>query len=1301
MLGRVLSPDWQAAELDARAADAALRALSGQAELLSARAWFAGAAARDPLFSALGALAERHGVTFGVYGGSARDLFLGEARAPGSDIDFIYDSREAGFLAFQTEAKQLLATLAPDVKADWAADLSKQRPWGARRGATIDKLGVMSDGRVFDFSGTGLSDLAAGHVRFFPDDFALDRLSHVMRAVKLINRYPQLAFDAETGAKIRKAVAEVRAKKLDHEMRTFFADACARFAPGQGTLPGKALGAAHQAYKAAKREPLAGDVIEIITAAQKIVQNGLDAGRVPRLLRDLGLLQLFSDIGLEHQLAPLFPDPEAEWQAQGARLERDAERANIQLAIDSLAAWAKEHGDAGIEALTRSLAPPSTPAGIDRFSFLHDALTGAGLSPARATELVDAAREQLVHTRFGTTFEDRFALGAPQALAPRAGVQAFSSIHQGFWPDVLAFDPDAPHSMHDPSKYVDLRLWPAVVDDAVASGRKIELHEGSAEDAFASIRARGFTEVKRIEVPKGERFNQLYCAHNAATGEVRYVMCEVYGFDRLFHQQMLWRCAGRPGARIAPEQIEVHRQPLRSDVEIYRRYSRALLASPHVPDNVLVGFVNGMRKELRARHEAASRLSELQARFGGDPLAHMAQALRRDGHEAAAEAVDALRATHPVATSDPREVFKRQTLVEAVAALRRDLAAAAPGMSTASAATGDTAHVVDDDFLDQLLFSYKDDAGRTKHLLVTRMPYGELAHSLGKAFVDRGVKQVLVMGTAGGLRPESELDVGDAVLAERFRLPDGRMYGLDRDTLLDLVAKREDLPLPKGVRLHGKTAMVRTPLEESASMVEEYRAAGYDLLEMEVGHMAAALKGSGVALSAVNIVSDVPGSTHTLESHLSDAAVKQKFKALADHLIALFDIEAMLPRAGGGARGFEKARDVAALLAGEHAEDPSYSVYRYNLARYVLNGTPEHLLADPTLSAESLAAAPDLIAPRWREKVARDCKAPYDDAAVLRELDAKEAQLRAAAIYLRDSGKAPPDTTLHLMGGLTKGRFGGGSDLDLLVDSSDPGFNAWALRSEVGALNPDAQEIRLGELAYAKARNERYASFEPLGSLDDIADGRCSLRALLERKMADAGVTFDTTHGHTDASRATVTREVPEVDEYLFEHEKAFKAHLDTGVLLKYIGAPIDAQEFRAYKLRQLQAMGDTIADRLFGAHLDAERLLAYFGSAVAETYWQSPRGQKRLAETGARDSGEWLRKADHPALAAALAELHAEELADLAGLRDPVERLAFLLAGMSRLKTAAQRSAKPNARIDAATHMYAAERLSWTLQGH
>src|SRR5262249_45179462 len=158
------------------------------------------------------------------------------------------------------------------------------------------------------------------------------------------------------------------------------------------------------------------------------------------------------------------------------------------------------------------------------------------------------------------------------------------------------------------------------------------------------------------------------------------------------------------------------------------------------------------------------------------------------------------------------------------------------------------------------------------------------------------------------------------------------------------------------------------------------------------------------------------------------------------------------PVAAGAPQGFAKAQAIARVLAGPQGDDPEYSLYRYNLSRYVLNGTPGHLLNDPTMSVEGLARSSDLLAPRWREKIERDRAAPYSDAEVMQELDKKEGELRAAAAYLRDSGRAPAGATLHLMGGITKGRFGCGSDLDLLVDSSDPAFNAWALRSDVGAL---------------------------------------------------------------------------------------------------------------------------------------------------------------------------------------------------------------------------------------------------------
>ncbi len=1297
----------------------------GHGAARSARAVVERAARDDALLRALFDLSKRRGVTFGVWGGSARDLLLGEARGAGSDIDFLYDSSEPGYPAFRDEALALCKEIAPEVKVDFAADLKKPAPWGTRRGATIDKLGVLADGTLFDFSGRGLADLEAGHVHvFFGDGEPYGRLSHAVRALKLLARYPQLSFDEDGEAELRRAVARHR-----REGNLAASAAWWREQTG-GTRPDDdALGSIRHAYKKAGRAPPQGDVVDIAYTLRTIVKRKLGAtarSGAPLIgfLQRTGLASALADMGLDAELAPLRAVADDDERALRRTLDRAALRDTARLVLDAVAAEATEAADPALAALVdrararlaalgdEARAEPPAPRahGLSRGdadAVAAAALVAAGASVERAGALVAAAAEALTHTRGELTFRDRFALLPAQPLPQVDGAPVpLELVRAGYFPEVDAVDPSAPHSMHDVDGYVRARLWPAVIDDVVAHGRIVEIHEGSREATFASLAARGFGEVARVEVPKGERFNQLWLAKNAESGELRWVMTELWGFERVFHQQLLWRMAGVSG-----KNIELRREPMRADVEAVRSYTRAVLATGQAPDLVVVGFVNTFKRDLARRAAAAAAVDVLAA-------------VPADARPPAVAEALALVERGRGAQSAAHFVFRRKRAVEsverAVASLQERAARASARTTPNQAALVDAARALADgsaayvadvggDMLDQAALVVRTSDGRPKALRIVRMPYGELARHLGTALLEQGVQKVVVAGTAGGLGVDSAL--GDLVLPSRIEAHDGR--ALRVDNLLKPYIDDAGL----AATLEAKTALVRSPLEETAELIADMRIAGFDAVEMESGFFAQAFEDSYIDFGALHIVSDLPGTEQTLEAHLADGAVKHAFDEAGDALLASMDIVSVEPLttpehlSPAPPTAFARAAGLAERILGDRFAGPEYTLMRTNAARYLLNGLPWRIFESADLAF--LAERPERLrmSSRWAEKLERDLAAPYTDAEALAALKKKEGDLlHAARVLLRDP--RAKDASLHLMGGITKARFGGGSDLDLLVDSPDKSFVDWALHSEVGVLNEGAKEIRLGELAFARARAERYAGFVELGKVGDVAAKAAPLVDVLKASFANIGMRFDEATGHVevlgDVTALDVAPEVPESDEHVLEHEKRYAPLFDTRALLRYLDAGIDPRELRAFSRDALVEIGVTLLDRFFVAGLDLDRLSDFVVGDAAAAFFDGPRGRAVLEAHGVNDAHGLVKKGP-AALGDALRALGPEEVFDLAGVSDPLERLAMLLAGFEAAKRDAESASvsravaaaaaasgkapakkKPKERVDPAPAMFA-----------
>jgi hypothetical protein len=160
-------------------------------------------------------LARRHRATFGVYGGTVRDLFYRRPFSPISDVDLVYDSSEPGFPALRDGILELARRNKGRMPTpDFHFDLSTRvRPTARQElfhteGITLTKVGVLCDGRVIDPTGKGVADLRARVVRFHsPRPRRILELANLGRFVRDVVRLPGFQRDPATMALLARSLA--------------------------------------------------------------------------------------------------------------------------------------------------------------------------------------------------------------------------------------------------------------------------------------------------------------------------------------------------------------------------------------------------------------------------------------------------------------------------------------------------------------------------------------------------------------------------------------------------------------------------------------------------------------------------------------------------------------------------------------------------------------------------------------------------------------------------------------------------------------------------------------------------------------------------------------------------------------------------------------------------------------------------------------------------------------------------------------------------------------------------------------
>jgi hypothetical protein len=527
----------------------------------------------------------------------------------------------------------------------------------------------------------------------------------------------------------------------------------------------------------------------------------------------------------------------------------DAWRETARLVLHTLARRPGELGEAGrnLERTIDLTAP--LPFGVDA---LARHLAERAPETVRAA-LTDAIDWELHTFRGGRKVEASHRL---QPIEPVAGARFPIPPEQpGFDPEVLALDLAAPHSMGDLARYANAYLGNTFVTDAIDHDRFVELHNGTAAEAMAAMRARGATSFHHLATPK-LHFQILL------GDDLRWAIACDDGRDMFHHLMKVLRAARSPSGRhIDPARVS--RFDHRADEAAYRpaRFRRCFESGGSIPRQVTVGFKNALLAALGAR---AERMVKVRALQGARSLPRELEPVRE------LDARELLRSAARRAWLD--ELFQRGKAAGAGALL------AELPRAKLQAVDGP------DDFLDHSRLGYRDTRGERREVLLVRNPYGEAAVAMGELFRDCGVEDVLVYGTAAALDRASQ--VGELHFPSRATSADGAVHDFQNHALDERFRALHTQP---GTRVGSRVVNVRSPLDELDCEIERLRGAGHHLVEMELAGLLRGLRGGRARIAALHVVSDVPQSADTLES-FSPTRADRALQAAVDVWIETFGI---------------------------------------------------------------------------------------------------------------------------------------------------------------------------------------------------------------------------------------------------------------------------------------------------------------------------------------------------------------------------------------------------------------------------
>lgn len=375
--------------------------------------------------------------------------------------------------------------------------------------------------------------------------------------------------------------------------------------------------------------------------------------------------------------------------------------------------------------------------------------------------------------------------------------------------------------------YVSGRTTRGVFWEASQSGRKIELHVGSAGDFRTDLAARGGKIVGQVKTVE-RNYNPIYLIQMPGEKGYHYAITEISGADRVEHfalqsQLVTWK-DGKKSGKAPP--MELVGDPAEYLAREEKEITKVLQNLPKA-DKAVIGQKGAFERTLGGMSKSKAIRNLLKAD----------KALVEKGLS------DEMRKVLAKLLADPEFAMKGPNQLSAVEKLYDELKPVFEKLKVPPAASP---AVFD---LDRGSYEISDYIlegadGKPQRWRVISNSWGDEVIPVGKALKATGHKDVIYIGTAGAM-PNSGLEVGDLAVPRKAQSPDGKVFKI-----------RQSGFVPEGAKEVDTVTNVSTPFKETTSWLESTKA---QAVEIETAHLAEIFSAKDDKFSAYLLISDKVG----------------------------------------------------------------------------------------------------------------------------------------------------------------------------------------------------------------------------------------------------------------------------------------------------------------------------------------------------------------------------------------------------------------------------------------------------------
>lgn len=174
-------------------------------------------------------------------------------------------------------------------------------------------------------------------------------------------------------------------------------------------------------------------------------------------------------------------------------------------------------------------------------------------------------------------------------------------------------------------------------------------------------------------------------------------------------------------------------------------------------------------------------------------------------------------------------------------------------------------------------YLFRTGAGTPLRLLVTRNVYGDQTTALVDVLVkEKKIRRIFLFGNAGSL--DSKLNIGTIMNPVQVASIPGQWLDFHGNLV------RPIKPWMKSTIREARVFSVFSPIQETVPLIRELTMTGAGVVDVEMAHLLETLErlqGFDVRASALLIISDQPGKSHTLSELFRTEALLGKSRALA------------------------------------------------------------------------------------------------------------------------------------------------------------------------------------------------------------------------------------------------------------------------------------------------------------------------------------------------------------------------------------------------------------------------------------